>query len=169
MKLLTDNELISQIQCGNKACANELIERYYPAIFRYCLWHCFHDNQAEDLVQETFFRVFRDISSYECRGNFKSYLYTIAHHLCIDANRKHSTGWLDENLPTEDSKLKQVEDREQIAYLLNLLTPVQREAILLRYGEQLSFKEIAQILDIPPRTVQSRVRSALLVLRKEKN
>ena len=68
----------------------------------------------------------------------------------------------------KDDRLQQVEDREQIKHLLKLLTPVQREVILLHCGEQLSFREIAQILDIPARTAQSRFRAAITILRKEK-
>ena len=164
---LNDTKLITQIQRGNTACANELVERYYSSILRYCSWHCNNIDRAEDLVQETFLRVFRDIYTYEQKGSFKAYLYTIAHHLCIDENRKYRTSELNENFSIEDQRLRQVEDRDQINSLLNLLTPSQKEAILLHYGEQLSFREISQILDIPARTVQSRVRAALSVLRKE--
>lgn len=165
---MNDDKLISQIQRGNKIYANELIERYYSSILRYCSWHCYNIDRAEDLTQETFFKVFRDIETYEHKGSFKSYLYTIAHHLCIDENRKHTTLELEDDFPMEDSNLRQVEDRDQINFLLSLLSPTQREAILLRYGEQLSFREISKILGIPARTVQSRVRAALAILRKEK-
>ena len=164
---MNDNKLILQIQRGNRRCADELVERYYSAVLRYCSWHCYHADRAEDLTQETFLRVFRDIYIYEQKGSFKAYLYTIAHHLCIDENRKYRTSELNENFPIEDQQLRQVEDRDQINSLLNLLTPSQKEAILLHYGEQLSFREISQILDIPARTVQSRVRAALSILRKE--
>ena len=135
--LLNDDKLILQIQHGNTACANELVERYYY------------------------------IYIYERKGSFKAYLYTIAHHLCIDENRKNIASELDDNLPIEDRRLRQIEDRDEINSLLNLLTPMQREAVLLHCGEQLSFREISQILDIPARTVQSRVRAALSILRKE--
>lgn len=164
---MNDNKLILQIQRGNKVCANELVERYYSSILRYCSWHCYNTDQAEDLTQETFLRVFRDIYMYERKGSFKAYLYTIAHHLCIDENRKYTTFELDENLPVEDRNLRQIEDRDQISSLLNLLTPTQKEVVLLHCGEQLSFREISQILNIPARTVQSRVRAALSILRKE--
>ncbi|HJB36108.1 MAG TPA: sigma-70 family RNA polymerase sigma factor [Candidatus Blautia merdipullorum] len=165
---LNDNKLILQIQRGNRRCADELVERYYSSILRYCSWHCYNTDRAEDLTQETFLRVFRDIYMYEQKGSFNAYLYTIAHHLCIDENRKLITFELDKDLPMKDDRLQQVEDREQIKHLLKLLTPVQREVILLHCGEQLSFREIAQILDIPARTAQSRFRAAITILRKEK-
>lgn len=165
---MNDGRLILQIQRGNKTCANELIERYYSSIFRYCSWHCNNKDRAEDLTQETFLRVFRDIYMYEQKGSFKAYLYTIAHHLCIDENRKYIAAELDDNIPIEDRHLRQIEDRDQIKSLLNKLSPEQREAIILHCGEQLNFREISQILDVPARTVQSRVRAALAILRKEK-
>jgi RNA polymerase sigma-70 factor (ECF subfamily) len=166
---MDDTELIAQIQGGNTECANKLIERYYASILRYCSWHCPDSNRAEDLTQETFFRVFRNIRSYNSRGKFKSYLYTIAHRLCIDEYRKQSFYTLDEDVPAFDAGIKKIEDQEQLAHFLNLLSQPQREAVILRYGEQLSFKEIAQITDVPTRTVQSRVRLALAIMRKEKS
>ena len=165
---MNDEKLIRQIQCGHTEYADELIERYYSSILRYCTWHCYHADRAEDLTQETFLRVFRNIGSFELKGSFKTYLYTIARHLCIDENRKQTALELEDTIPVEDKNLQTVRDREQINYLLSLLNPVQREVILLHCGQQLSFREISQILNIPARTVQSRVRAALAILRKEK-
>lgn len=65
---MNDNKLILQIQRGNRRCADELVERYYSSILRYCSWHCYNTDRAEDLTQETFLRVFRDIYMYEKRG-----------------------------------------------------------------------------------------------------
>ena len=61
---MNDNKLILQIQRGNRRCADELVERYYSSILRYCSWHCYNTDRAEDLTQETFLRVFRDIYMY---------------------------------------------------------------------------------------------------------
>lgn len=165
---LNDEKLILQIQRGNTEYANELIEKHYFSILRYCTWHCYNTDCAEDLTQETFLRVFRDINSYEQRGSFRAYLYTIAHHLCIDENRKQTTLELEDHISIEDKNLQKIEDCDQIRYLLNLLNSEQREVIILHCGEQFSFREISQILGIPARTVQSRVRAALMILRKEK-
>ena len=74
---LNDEKLILQIQRGNIEYANELIEKHYSSILRYCTWHCHNTDRAEDLTQETFLRVFRDIDSYEQRGSFRAYLYTM--------------------------------------------------------------------------------------------
>ena len=86
--MLSDDELVEQIQLGNENAAEELIKRYYTSILRYCRWHCSNLEKAEDLTQETFLKLFKNLSGYKGKKKFKAYLYTIANHLCIDESRK---------------------------------------------------------------------------------
>lgn len=86
--MLNDDELVEQIKNGNEHAAEELIKRYYAAILRYCRWHCSSMEKAEDLTQETFYKLFKNISGYKGKRKFKAYLYTIANRLCIDESRK---------------------------------------------------------------------------------
>ena len=86
--MLSDDELVEQILLGNENAAEELIKRYYTSILRYCRWHCSNLEKAEDLTQETFLRLFKNLSGYKGKKKFKAYLYTIANHLCIDESRK---------------------------------------------------------------------------------
>ncbi|MDE5597088.1 MAG: RNA polymerase sigma factor, partial [Lachnospiraceae bacterium] len=64
-------------------------------------------------------------------------------------------------------EMRRIEDRSEINYLLNALSPEQREAIILRFGEQLEFGEIAKVTGCNMRTAQSRVRNALKIMRRE--
>lgn len=164
---MSDDELIKQIQLGDEAAAEELIKRYYTSILRYCKWHCSSSEAAEDLTQETFCRLFKNLSRYTGRKKFKAYLYTIANHLCIDESRKNQFYPLEteENLANEHNEILRVEDKAEINSLLSVLSPEQREAVILRFGEQLSFKEIARVMGCNMRTAQSRVRLALKILR----
>lgn len=163
---MTDDELIERIRDGDENSAEELITRYYSAILRYCRWHCAGDARAEDLTQETFLRVFKNLSEYRKKDKFKSWLYTIANHLCIDESRKTTWHVLDDNLPDEHSVFSGVENREEVERLLQKLSPEQREAVILRFAEQLSFKEIAKVTGCSLRTAQSRVRCALEIMRR---
>jgi len=63
--------------------------------------------------------------------------------------------------------MRRIEDQSEINYLLNILSPEQREAVILRFGEQLEFREIAKVMGCNMRTAQSRVRNALKIMRKE--
>ena len=166
---MSDDELVERIKCGDEQAAEELIKRYYSSILRYCRWHCSSAEKAEDLTQETFYKLFKNISAYREKNKFKAYLYTIANRLCIDESRKTPFYSLEEeeNIVDEYNEILRLEDREEITYLLNILSPEQREAIILRFGEQLSFHEIAKVMGCNMRTAQSRVRNGLKIMRKD--
>lgn len=167
--MLSDDELVEQIKSGDEQAAEELIKRYYTSILRYCKWHCSNVEKAEDLTQETFYKLFRNISDYRGKKKFKAYLYTIANRLCIDESRKTPFYPLEDEeiLVDECNEILRVEDKAEITYLLNTLSSEQREAIILRFGEQLSFEEIAKVMGCNMRTAQSRVRNGLKIMRKE--
>ncbi len=166
---MNDDDLVEQIRLGDEKAAEELINRYYASVLRYCKGHCFHLEKAEDLTQETFLKLFKNLSGYKGKRKFKAYLFTIANHLCIDESRKMKVYPLEneEEIRYECDELRQIEDKSEIEYLLKALSPEQREAVILRFGEQLSFWEIAKVMGCNMRTAQSRVRSALKIMRKE--
>lgn len=169
--MLSDDELVKQIKGGDEAAAEELIKRYYTSILRYCKWHCSNVEKAEDLTQETFYKLFKNISDYKGKKKFKAYLYTIANRLCIDESRKAPFYPLEDEeiIADECNEILQVENKAEINYLLGVLSPEQREAIILRFGEQLSFDEIAKVMRCNMRTAQSRVRNGLKIMREEQS
>lgn len=168
-KVHSDDDLVEQIRLGDEKAAEELIKRYYTSILRYCKRQCFNLEKAEDLTQETFLRLFKNLSGYKGKRKFKAYLYTIANHLCIDENRKIKVYPLEneEDIRYECDEMRWIEDKSEINYLLNALSHEQRDAVILRFGEQLEFWEIAKVMGCNMRTAQSRVRNALKIMRKE--
>lgn len=167
---MSDDELIAQIRCGNEPAAQELIKRYYTSILRYCKWHCSNMDEAEDLTQETFFRLFKNLTKYGEKKKFKAYLYTIANRLCIDESRRKQFYPLEdeEHIADEYSGIHRIDDKEEVNYFLKFLSSEQREAVILRFGEQLSYSEIANVMGCNMRTAQSRVRNALKIMREER-
>lgn len=166
---MSDDELIDKIKGGDEVAAKELIDRYYAAILRYCGWHCAVPGKAEDLTQETFFRLFQSLPGYRGRKKFKAYLYTIANRLCIDESRKKPFYSLEdaEEIASGRNEIVQAEQREEIRRLLGVLSEEQREAVILRFGQELGFSEIAKVMGCGMRTAQSRVRNALRIMKKE--
>ena len=130
--MLSDDELVEQILLGNENAAEELIKRYYISILRYCRWHCSNLEKAEDLTQETFLKLFKNLSGYKGKKKFKAYLYTIANHLCIDESRKVEFSPLEdeENTVHEYNDIVRLEDRAEISYFLKFLSSEQREAVI---------------------------------------
>lgn len=164
---MEDDALLIRIRAGDEDAAEELVRRYYGAILRYCKWHCPDPEKAEDLTQETFFRLFRNLAEYDERKRFRAYLYTIASRLCIDESRKVRFYPLEEeSMSGEDSKeIAQAENREELSHLLKKLSPELKDAVLLRFGEELSYPEIARVMGCNMRTIQSRIRKALRIMK----
>lgn len=165
-----EDELLRQIQKGRHDCLDELVELYYPAILRYCMWHMPDRESAQDATQETFLKLVRFIDRYHHRGQFKAFLYRIASNTCIDIMRKNSASVLSIEAftdlplsvePLQESGFQAAEDRQQLAMLLTGLGPEARELVLLRYGQELTLREISAITGLPLRTVQTKLRRAI--------
>ncbi len=170
-----EDELIRQIQMGRRECLDELVELYYPLILRYCLWHMPNRESAQDATQETFLKLVRFIDRYHPRGQFKAFLYRIAANTCIDIMRKNSSPELSIEAFTglalsaeyqQENGFQAAEDRQQLTAVLAGLEPEQRELILLRYGQELTLREISTVTGLPLRTVQTRLRRAVNRIKK---
>lgn len=167
-----EDKLISKIEQGNSDALNELITSYYPEILRYCLWHAPSRTLAEDATQETFLKVIRYFDNYTHRGQFKAFLYRIAANTCIDMRRKRcledtSLDELQSEYPYEEKGFEQVQSDIQLQQLVKSLPDELSEIVILRFGQDLTMKEIAEITNTPLRTVQSRLRSALKQIKNE--
>lgn len=151
---------------------DELIERYYPVILRYCMWHAPNRTCAEDAAQETFLKAIRHLNAYAHRGHFRAFLYQIAANTCIDMRRKRDginlslEALADEWLCEEDG-YDLAEESMEIRRLVRCLPEQLKEIVLLRFSQELTLREIAEITHLPLRTAQSRLRTALKLIKKQ--
>ena len=165
-----EDELLRKMEQGDIHAADELIAMFYPDILRYCLWHAPNRSLAEDAAQETFLKVIRHFDHYTHRGRFKAFLYRIAANTCIDMQRKNRHN----DLSLEESGIdplyaepafEAIRSDLAVRQLVSCLPENMREIVLLRYGQDLTLREIAEILHLPLGTVQSRLRAALKKLK----
>lgn len=161
-----ENEILKRLQNGDKEALDEIIRLYYPEIFRYCIWHTPNREMAEDATQETFVKAIRHMDSYVHRGKFKAYLYKIAINTCNDFWRHEKKSIIPETGEYTEKGFEQVESKMAMTKLLSGLSAGQQELIVLRYVHELKIREIAEILNLPIRTVQSRLRAALKKLKR---
>ncbi|MEE0435273.1 MAG: sigma-70 family RNA polymerase sigma factor [Peptococcaceae bacterium] len=164
-----DDHLIRRMQDGDAEAAEALVNRYYEDIVRYCRWHAPQPTLAEDAAQETFLKFIRYLDRYKQRGHCRAFLYQIARHTCIDMARRHylHDAPLDEAPEPvyDDAALTELQARESLRDMVAQLPETQREIVLLRFGQSLTLREIAEVTALPLRTVQSRLRAALKRLR----
>lgn len=167
-----EDELLKRMAQGDRSAADELIQMFYPDILRYCLWHAPNRSLAEDAVQETFLKVIRYFDRYTHKGMFKPFLYRIAANTCIDMQRKNRQPELSLeetkiDLPYSEPAFDTIHSDMMLRQLVSSLPKHQQEIVLLRFGQDLTLREIAEVTDLPLRTVQTRLRSALKKLKAE--
>ena len=156
-----------------------LVERYQHRLVRYLLYLTGRREYAEDLAQETWIRVLQRGSQYNGRQRFDPWLFAIARNLAIDYLRKKRKAVEAASLPNDPDAVlllsssgpspfeaaARSEDAMRLAGRLQILPPLYREALLLRFQEDLSLAEMAQVLGAPTTTVTSRIYRGLAALR----
>ena len=174
---MREDKLIRRIEQGDETAAEELVEKYYPEILKYCIWHAPNRTLAEDATQETFLKAVRYMNRYVHRGKFRAFLYKIAANTCVDMWRKQGTTkelpegivieQIQKEMSYEESGFDEIQDLLNLQQMIRILPEELREIVILRFGHDLTIREIANITGIPFRTVQSRIRSALKKLKME--
>lgn len=143
----------------------KLIVEHYDEIFRYCCQHVESRQTAEDLCQDTFLSFLEHQDGYLHFGKAKNYLYTIAHNKCLDYYKKCKPVLM-ENLP-ESPQENNFEEDVEVRELLKQLPEQMREALILRYFQNLKFREIADIMEIGVSKAKYLVSEAFKILEKE--
>lgn len=171
----SDEDLARGIQRGNTADLAWLVERHHSLLLGFLYRMTGGDRAlAEDLAQEAFIRVLRSIGQYQHPRPFKPWLYRIATNLARDyykqAEMRHTIS-MPERSPdttTEAPEAALLLDNEagQVAAAIGCLPDHQRETIILRYYQDLSLAEIADVLGVPVGTVKSRLSLGLKQLRE---
>jgi RNA polymerase sigma-70 factor, ECF subfamily len=165
----------------NVAFLQELVGRYQYRLVRYLIYLLGRRDEVDDLVQETWLRVLERGASYDGRSRFEPWLFTIARNLAIDHIRRARIYSLDSNSEEEEAALQtpasnapspftlaaRTEDAERLAASLQTLEPIYREALVLRFQEELSLQEISGVVGAPVATVASRIYRGLRTLRSQ--
>jgi RNA polymerase sigma-70 factor (ECF subfamily) len=176
----TETEEIARgLRERDKELLADLVERCQHRLVRYLLFLTGRREYAEDLAQETWVRVLQRGTQYNGRQRFDPWLFAIARNLAIDYLRKKQNAVQMDSLPDDGDAMlllpssgpspfeaaARSEDATRLAGQLQILSPLYREALLLRFQEDLSLAEMAQVLGAPVTTVTSRIYRGLAALR----
>jgi len=149
-----------------------LVSQYHYRLLRYLTFLTSRREQAEDLVQETWLRVLERAWQYNGSSRFEPWLFAIARNLAMDDLRKRQRTASDTvgeaSASGDDSPFRAAaksEDAVRISTALETLEPIYREALLLRFQEELSLAEIAEVAGAPVATISSRIQRGLAMLR----
>ena len=179
---MEDKEIIEQVLAGDNNAFGGLVERYQTRVYNLALRMCGNQDDAFDLAQEAFFRAWRGLSGFQFESAFSTWLFRLTANVCLDwirAKKRRPTVSLttvddeDEEAQLElpdpakgpEALLLAAEDRAAVARAMNQLPVEYRQILTMRAINDLSYTEIAEILQIKEGTVKSRLSRARLALR----
>jgi RNA polymerase sigma-70 factor (ECF subfamily) len=175
---MSDEELMLEFQQGARQGFDELFRRYRQPLYGFFRRRLSDAARAEELAQETFLAVLRAAARYEPRARFRTYLYGIALHLLLAERRKTGREFSDggkagewvaagasSEVPAGTVGNNDPDATIWVRRALAQLDAEQREVLLLREYEQLSYAEISDLLRVPVNTVRSRLFRARMALK----
>ncbi|MFE7063325.1 RNA polymerase sigma factor [Sutcliffiella sp. NPDC057660] len=173
--MISDEQLLEQMAEGNQAAFEAFVHRYHVPIHQYAERLLKDSKKAEDIVQETFIRLIKQLQMKKIPTYPKAWLYRVASNLCRDYWRSaqyRTEGTAKEEMPISVDQKASVteiyerqETRKEVLASLNTLSDAQQQIVVLRFYQDLKLKEIAEILDIPLGTVKSNLFHALKKLK----
>lgn len=182
LQKMTDDALVALYSKGNNQAFDILLDRYKDKLYSYIYFVVRNEEQTEDIFQETFVKAIVTIQQgrYSADGKFGAWLTRIAHNLVIDffrQERNENVVSNDEveidlfnnaNLSDDTIETQMVNEQVlcDVRRLMDFLPENQREVVYMRFYQDLSFKEIAEITGVSINTSLGRMRYALLNLRR---
>ncbi|MEX0612578.1 MAG: sigma-70 family RNA polymerase sigma factor [Pirellulales bacterium] len=166
---LYERLLVLRCQTGDKSAYRELVARFGPRLHYFLRKLSPRADRADDLAQEVWLEVLRQLPRLKDAGAFTTWLYRIAHgKAMLDARRNGRAPATTPDVDQVAGKEEQFspEDAAQIHAALDRLEPPHREVLVLRFLEELSYDEIGQIVGCPVGTVRSRIHFAKAALQR---
>ena len=180
MAEITDEQLIDLFRAGDAHAFTQLVKRYEKELYNYLLRFVGRGSMAEDIFQETFLQVHISVDTFQSNRRFRPWLYTIASNKARDHLRSQArrptvqiTGaendedsgniwdYLTIEKTTAEDILMKKQQKDLVRRVVDQLPDHLRQILILAYFSQLSYQEMAEVLEIPLGTVKSRLHSAV--------
>jgi len=176
--IFSDEDLVEQIKKGDDKAFQQLMERYIKYIFNFIRQYVRVQEDVEDVTQDTFFKIWKYIKRFKKGMKFKPWLFTIARNTALDYIKKKKAipfkdlvNSDDENVSFEETIVDneplppeifaQAELADEFREVLSVLHPDHQAVLLMHYQQEMTFEEIAEIMDKPMNTVKSWHRRSL--------
>lgn len=180
---MDERQVIRRVLDGDQEAFAELVTAYEKQVYNLCLRMCGNPEDARDLSQEAFVKAWRGLQFYQFEAAFSTWLYRLTSNVCIDfLRRKKRAPQTAPPLPNEngedvepevadshpdpEEQLLHRERQSQIAWAMGQLEPEFRQALTLRVIQELSYEQIAEIMELKAGTVKSRIARARWKLKK---
>lgn len=166
---ISDEDLVLRIINGHSQEFSLLYDRYASKVYYKCLSFAKDPSTAQDLTHDIFIKTFIHLPQFTFKSLFSTWLYSIAYHYCIDFVKQINKVRLENDeemldIPdSDDSKNEEVLmkiDTKELIYILDQLHPSNKAILLMKYQDELSIKEIQEILELTESAVKMRIKRA---------
>jgi RNA polymerase sigma-70 factor (ECF subfamily) len=174
------DHLIERCLQGDQLAWDAIVRQYWRKVFNVAYKFVGKHDEAEDLTQDIFLKLFKSLDTFDRRANFQTWLISVSRNLCIDHYRsvRKERETIDRDVDAGDlspvsaeigpyASLEQSDRRALLRQALDQLAPTLRSAVLLRDIQELSYQEIAEQLHLPEGTVKSRINRGRLELARQ--
>jgi RNA polymerase sigma-70 factor (ECF subfamily) len=172
--------LVERCLAGDQVAWEEIVRMHWRKVFNLAYKFVGRHDEAEDLTQDIFLKIFKALKSFDRRANFQTWLISISRNLCIDHYRsvRKERETMAREVDAADlmpvsrergphGELEQLDLRHLIREALSALPPALKEAVMLRDLQEFSYQEIADRLNLPEGTVKSRINRGRLELARQ--
>jgi RNA polymerase sigma-70 factor (ECF subfamily) len=167
----SDADLVAALNAGDASAFDALYFRYRDRVLRLAFRFTANDADAQDVLQETFAYLYRKFPGFRLSAGMTTFLFPVVRNLSLAARRKRRRFGSDDDalaiLPGFAPATDPDATRADLAAAMTGLSPAHREAVLLRFVDELSIEEIAAATGVPAGTVKSRLHHALAALRHD--
>ena len=172
IKKISDEKLAELVRGKNQELFSEIVVRYQNKIYSYTYRLVGNKEEAEDLTQDVFIKVYKNLRGFDVKRKFSSWIYRIAHNESVNHIKKKSyfkilsieqNEYLQNTMSTTENLIEKIIEKEtskKVRELLNKISFKYREILVLRYFEEKSYDEISDILRMPVNTVGTMINRA---------
>ncbi len=174
---MTDEELVSHVQSGTPRMFAELVRRHQDPLYGMALRFTGNAHDAEDIAQEAFLKAYRGLAGFKGSAKFTTWLYRIGYNLCVDWLRRHrrpdrretqieDAGETADGRADLEGDFLAAEQRERVRRAVDSLDEKYKSVVVMLYYQKLSYEQAASVLEVPLKTVETRMYRARRIMRE---
>lgn len=173
--MMDEGKIVQRARRGDAAAFEQLVTAYRDRVYRLALRLCGNEADADEVAQDAFLAAWRGLPNFRGESKFSTWLYQLVNHAAIDLLRREKRQVAAEDIdevdapdsaPSPHHLAERNEQRQAVREAVLALPPEQRQVVVLRFMEELSYEEIGAALHLPTGTVKSRLNRAKAALRE---
>lgn len=162
-----DKEFVERLYKKDEEAVKTFLNEFKIPLYNYIYRMVYNRHDAEDILQEVFLKIFRNIKKIDFSQNYKSFIYKVTRNTTLDfLKNREDTRELQETIQIEDSSYEKLETKDSMEKALQCVSQAERELLILKYIQEFKISEISEILELSESAAKVRIFRAIRKIRK---